>query len=137
MSQFLVLALLLQAANRKVFSTSVSFVENLVGPTECTVASNVHVYEKGDAACNIGKPISGACSYVLDDKLNPLPIGAPGMLWIGGSGVGRGYWNRPELSETKFISNPFRPGTRMYKTVSELSILFCISTLDFLFSCCA
>lgn len=54
--------------------------------------------------------------YVLDERLNPVPVGAPGELCVGGAGVGRGYYNRQQLTEEKFIPNPFGPAGRIYKT---------------------
>src|SRR5207248_10608224 len=53
---------------------------------------------------------------LLDAAMQPVPIGVAGDLYIGGAGVTRGYLNRPELTREKFLSNPFRPGERIYKT---------------------
>ncbi|MCY7858964.1 non-ribosomal peptide synthetase [Bacillus sonorensis] len=64
----------------------------------------------------IGKPLSNVQLYVTDGKRQLQPIGIPGELYIGGAGVGRGYWNRPDLTSENFVSNPFAPGERMYKT---------------------
>ena len=66
----------------------------------------------------IGRPIPNARVYVLDPHLNPLPVGAPGELYIGGEGVVRGYLNRPEETAARFIVDPFdkTPGARLYKT---------------------
>jgi len=65
-----------------------------------------------------GRPIDNVQLYVLDHRLNPVPIGAPGEIHIGGVGVARGYLNRPELTAEKFIPNPFsgEPDARLYKT---------------------
>jgi amino acid adenylation domain-containing protein/non-ribosomal peptide synthase protein (TIGR01720 family) len=83
---------------------------NSYGPTETTVVATL--CQLSDNALNrqevaIGKPISNVQVYVLDKYLQPVPIGVPGELHIGGAGVARGYLNRPELSLQKFIPNPF------------------------------
>jgi acyl carrier protein len=66
----------------------------------------------------IGRPIQNVHTYILDKHLCPLPIGVIGELYIGGSGIGRGYLNRPGLTAEKFIPNPFsaEPGSRLYKS---------------------
>jgi len=66
----------------------------------------------------IGGPIANTATYILDEKLNPVPNGAIGELYLGGDGVVRGYLNRPELTAQKFIRDPFspEPGARMYRT---------------------
>ncbi len=70
----------------------------------------------------IGRPIANVQVFVLDDHLHPTPIGVPGQLCIGGSGLARGYLNNPDLTTEKFISNPFEaaPGTRLYKTGDQV-----------------
>jgi acyl carrier protein len=66
----------------------------------------------------IGRPLPNTQAYVLDRHLQPLPIGVPGELFVGGVQLTSGYWNRPELTAQQFISDPFHaePGARLYKT---------------------
>jgi amino acid adenylation domain-containing protein len=92
---------------------------NMYGPTETTIWSTVRRVTPGrSATVPIGKPIANTQVYVLDPALEPVPIGVPGELHIGGDGVARGYLNRPELTAERFIRNPFveDPAARMYKT---------------------
>jgi amino acid adenylation domain-containing protein len=97
---------------------------NSYGPTETTIVatiSNLSYLEKLNHTffqVPIGKPISNILVYILDDHLQPTPIGVTGEIYIGGAGVTRGYLNRPELTAEKFIPNPFsnQLGSRLYKT---------------------
>ena len=91
---------------------------NEYGPTETVVGCCVYEVTEGtsrEGGVAIGRPIANTQLYVLDRALQPVPIGVPGELYIGGDGVARGYLNRPELTAERFITNPFAPG-RLYKT---------------------
>jgi len=90
---------------------------NLYGPTECTVDASVAPIAPGTEV-SIGRPLSGTDIYILDQNLEPTPIGAPGEIFIGGHSVGRGYLGRPDLTAEKFLPDPFssETGTRMYRT---------------------
>ena len=90
---------------------------NTYGPTEATVVTTTFdlTEHRDDTAVAIGRPIAGASVYVLDDMLQPAPVGVPGELYIGGAGVARGYLNRPELTTQRFIANPFGEG-RLYRS---------------------
>ncbi len=94
-------------------------VYNLYGPTEATLYSTYSLVEKeADHNPSIGRPVKNEEVYVLDTNLQPVPIGVPGELYLGGVGLARGYVNRPELTAEKFVAHPFgsRPGARLYKT---------------------
>ncbi|MFE1744009.1 amino acid adenylation domain-containing protein [Coleofasciculus sp. H7-2] len=83
-------------------------VFNLYGPSEDTTYSTYALIERGSQGTPpIGRPIANTQVYVLDNTLQPVPIGVAGELYIGGAGLARGYLNRPELTAQKFIANPF------------------------------
>jgi surfactin family lipopeptide synthetase A len=90
---------------------------NLYGPTETTVYSTACPIGDADSV-TLGRPIANTQVYVLNTLLEPVPVGVPGELHIGGSGLARGYLHQPELTAEKFIRNPFsnEPGSRLYKT---------------------
>jgi len=88
---------------------------NMYGPTETTIWSSVEEVGAAEPVLNIGTPLANQQMYVLDDSGQPVPLGVEGELWIGGEGVTRGYWQRPDLTEERFLPNPFHPG-RMYRT---------------------
>ncbi|MEG4318292.1 MULTISPECIES: amino acid adenylation domain-containing protein [unclassified Microcoleus] len=90
---------------------------NAYGPTEATVWSSfaeIGYHQKPP----IGRPIANTQLYILDENLQPVPVGIPGELYVGGAGVARGYLNRPELTAQRFIPHPFseKAGERIYKT---------------------
>ncbi len=89
---------------------------NLYGPTETTIWSTVEQVEWDEDIVPIGRPIGNTYIYILDNNLQPTPIGVPGELYIGGAGVARGYWQRPELTAQRFITHSFQPDQRLYKT---------------------
>ncbi len=98
-------------------------LNNMYGPTEATITAmawtcSAYQPEDGEGIVPIGRPIANTQAYVLDRHLNPMPIGIPGELCIGGEGLARGYLNRPELTAEKFIRNPFAddPQARLYRS---------------------
>ncbi|WP_158619966.1 non-ribosomal peptide synthetase [Corallococcus sicarius] len=95
-------------------------VVNGYGLTETTVCTTYHRMAvedlQGHAWVPIGRPIINTDVYVLDAERNLLPVGATGELYVGGLGLARGYWNRPELTSERFIAHPFRAGERLYRT---------------------
>ena len=92
---------------------------NAYGPTECAVCSTYYPVQPDDISRHsipIGKPINNLSIYILDNNLQPVPIGVEGTLYLAGVGLARGYINKPELSQQKFIPNPFEENTLMYNT---------------------
>jgi amino acid adenylation domain-containing protein len=95
-------------------------LHNLYGPTEACIDATFWTCKRGmhQQSVPIGRPISNTQVYILGSNLQPVPIGVPGELYIGGAGLARGYLNRPDLTKEKFIPNPFydEPSMRLYKT---------------------
>ncbi|HWX00232.1 non-ribosomal peptide synthetase [Collimonas sp.] len=95
-------------------------LHNLYGPTEAAVdvTSWTSIAGENRSAIPIGKPIANTSIHILDARGEPVPLGVAGELHIGGVQVARGYLNQPQLSEQRFIANPFsqEPGARLYKT---------------------
>ncbi|WP_284461951.1 non-ribosomal peptide synthetase, partial [Chryseobacterium sp.] len=97
---------------------------NEYGPTEGTVCATLHYYKEDNNPLNIGGPIANTTAYVLDSQHRAVPVGAVGELYIGGTGIARGYLNQPELTEERFLDNPFQTlaqkekgeNSRLYKT---------------------
>jgi amino acid adenylation domain-containing protein len=93
-----------------------SSVWNMYGPTETTIWSTLDRVNACAGPILIGRPIANTETYILDQKLQPVPIGIKGDLYIGGDGLARGYLNRPELTAERFVPHPFKEGSRIYKT---------------------
>ena len=91
-------------------------ITNMYGPTETTIWSTTGPAEETSGPCPIGTPIANTQVYVLDAGMQPVPVGQPGELWIGGDGVTRGYLGREDLTADRFRPNPFRDGGRIYGT---------------------
>ncbi|MEV2218883.1 amino acid adenylation domain-containing protein [Nocardia vinacea] len=90
---------------------------NGYGPTETTIMTNISSPMTPGAVVTIGGPIRAITEYVLDDRLNRVPSGVVGELYISGSQVARGYHDRPALTVSRFVANPFDPsGSRLYAT---------------------
>lgn len=89
---------------------------NMYGPTETTIWSTLCRIQSADEVISIGRPIANTEVYILDEHLQPTPIGVAGQLFIGGDGLARGYLNRPDLTAEKFSAHPFRASARLYAT---------------------
>jgi amino acid adenylation domain-containing protein len=105
---------------QRFFSQLKCELHNLYGPTEAAIDVTFWQCQPQDnlQIVPIGRPIANTQIYILDKHLQPVPIGVPGELYIGGDGLARGYLNRPELTSEKFIPNPFShsKSERLYKT---------------------
>ena len=90
---------------------------NLYGPTETTIWSSIDEVHDPERI-SIGLPIANSSIYVLDDRLEPVPIGVAGEIWISGHGIARGYRGRSDQTAERFLACPFsdQPGARMYRT---------------------
>ncbi|WP_337916454.1 non-ribosomal peptide synthetase [Paenibacillus sp. 23TSA30-6] len=89
---------------------------NGYGPTENTTFSCCFPIEKEYSNIPIGRPIGNSTAYILDSSNRLLPIGTQGEICVGGDGLARGYLNRDDLTQEKFVPNPFIPGEKMYRT---------------------
>ncbi|MGG2092648.1 amino acid adenylation domain-containing protein [Bacillus sp. S13(2024)] len=102
---------------KELIGEKIEDVYNLYGPTECTVCSTGYNFnsEEDLSIVLIGKPIANTQLFILNEN-QICGIGVPGELCISGDGVARGYLNRPDLTEEKFVENPYLPGQKVYRT---------------------
>ncbi|TCS97013.1 non-ribosomal peptide synthetase [Hazenella coriacea] len=94
-------------------------IYNEYGPTETVVGCMIHPYDVGKDTgiyVPIGVPVQNTNIYLLNKDLNPVPLGEVGEIYISGDGVARGYLNKPDLTQERFMEDPFRKKTPMYKT---------------------
>ena len=109
---------------------------NMYGPTETTIYSTGTRITNPDERITIGRPIRNTQVYIVNEQLNPLPVGVVGEIYLAGDGVARGYWNRVELTAERFVRNPFctEPGL-MYRTgdlgsFTETGAIHCLGRVD-------
>ncbi|MEU0398710.1 amino acid adenylation domain-containing protein [Streptomyces sp. NPDC006197] len=102
-------------------------IVNAYGGTEATVDSTVFVPTpdtlRDGVFVPVGRPLPGTRVYVLDSALRPVPVGVPGEIYIGGEGVGRGYHGRDDLTAERFVTSPFDPADRLYRTGDRARLL--------------
>jgi amino acid adenylation domain-containing protein len=106
-------------------------IHNMYGPTETTIWSTTCRIQEVGSTVSIGKPIANTQIYLLDPDLNPVPPGEIGELYIGGDGVARGYWRRPELTAERFLAIPALAPNRIYRT-GDLARFLPDGAVDFL-----
>jgi non-ribosomal peptide synthetase component F len=110
---------------------------NEYGPTEATVWSTVFECEPsgGEGGVPIGRPIANTRAYILDRHLEPVPVGVPGELYVGGEGIARGYLNQPALTEKSFVRDPFSlTESKLYRS-GDLARYLPSGDLEFLGRC--
>jgi natural product biosynthesis luciferase-like monooxygenase protein/amino acid adenylation domain-containing protein/FkbM family methyltransferase len=99
---------------------TVRTVRNVYGPTEDTTYSTCSLVQRGADRVLIGRPLANTRTYVLDERLQPAPVGVPGELYLAGDGVARGYAAQPALTAERFLPDPFGPvGARMYRVMDR------------------
>jgi amino acid adenylation domain-containing protein/thioester reductase-like protein len=105
-------------------------ISDYYGPTEITIICTISDLTNAKAP-NIGRPMHNVKAYILDEHRNPVPIGVPGELCIGGPGLARGYTGKPEMTAERFVDNPFRPGEKIYRT-GDLVRWYPLGEIEFL-----
>ena len=97
---------------------------NAYGPTENTVCISIAECRPEGRKPTIGRPLANVQVYVLDENMRPAPLGVPGEIYSGGEGLARAYLNRPDLTATRFVPNPYSsvPGARLYRTGRSRSL---------------
>ncbi|MER5356117.1 amino acid adenylation domain-containing protein [Kitasatospora sp. NPDC002551] len=126
-------ALPVRAADRWARALGEGRLINEYGPTEASVGTCVHPVTAPVAgeSVPIGRPLPGMAMHVLDARMRPLPVGAVGELYVGGTGVARGYAGRPVLTAERFLPDPHGPaGARLYRT-GDLVRLLADGSVDF------
>jgi amino acid adenylation domain-containing protein len=103
--------------------TRAGSVWNVYGPTETTIWSTIERVRSADRTVPIGRPIANTQVYVLDPNREPVPVGIPGELYLGGIGLARGYRYAPQLTDERFVPHPFRTGERLYRTGDQVKWL--------------
>ncbi|MEL6942120.1 MAG: AMP-binding protein [Bacteroidota bacterium] len=109
-------------------------IYNEYGPTEATVGCVVHRFSPEDTAHSsvpIGTPIANMQIYILDKTGNPVPKGVAGELYLAGKGLANGYWNQENLTNERFVLNPFQTDTKMYRT-GDLARINRVGELEYL-----
>ncbi|MDN5205544.1 amino acid adenylation domain-containing protein [Fulvivirgaceae bacterium BMA10] len=89
---------------------------NGYGPSEVTIGATIAEFSETQKKTSIGRPFANYKIYILDKYQQPVPVGVPGEIYIGGIGLARGYHQRPDLTKEKFIDNPFVVGEKIYRT---------------------
>lgn len=114
----------------KVQQSTRAKITNFYGPTEITVCATCIDVTRAKVP-SIGKPMPNVKAYILDGHKNPVPIGVPGELYIGGFGLSRGYINKPEMTAERFIDSPFIPGQKLYRS-GDLARWYPLGEIEFL-----